>query len=103
MTDATFESQILRSPLPVVVDFWAPWCGPCRMVSPIVEELGHEYAGRIRVAKMNTDENPNWAGRLGIRGIPTLIFFRDGREVDRVVGAMPKGALKGHFEKVLGG
>jgi thioredoxin 1 len=101
VTDATFAEQILRSPLPVLVDFWAPWCGPCRMVSPIVEELGRQYAGRLRIAKVNTDENPVEAGRLGIMGIPTLIFFVNGREVDRVVGAAPKATLASHLAQVL--
>ena len=101
VTDATFQSQVLQSPLPVLVDFWAPWCGPCRMVSPIVEELGRQYAGRLRVAKVNTDENPMHASRLGIQGIPTLIFFKNGREVDRVVGAAPKQMLQSHLERVL--
>jgi thioredoxin 1 len=101
VTDATFEDQVLKSSLPVMVDFWAPWCGPCRMVSPIVEQLGSEYAGRLRVAKVNTDDNPAWASRLGIRGIPTLILFRQGREVDRVVGAAPKAMLKSRVERVL--
>lgn len=103
VTDATFESQVLRSPLPILVDFWAPWCGPCRMVSPIVEELGRQYAGRLRVAKVNTDEHPAHASRLGIMGIPTLIFFKNGREVDRVVGAVPKSALQSRVERVLSG
>lgn len=101
VTDATFQSQVLQSPLPVLVDFWAPWCGPCRMVSPIVEELGRQYAGRLRVAKVNTDENPMHASRLGIQGIPTLIFFKNGREVDRVVGAAPKQMLQSRLERVL--
>lgn len=92
--DASFEKDVLRSALPVLVDFWAPWCGPCRMVSPIVEELGREYAGRLRIAKVNTDENPRYASSLGIQGIPTLILFKGGREVDRVVGAAPKGTLQ---------
>lgn len=101
VTDATFESLVLRSPLPVLVDFWAPWCGPCRMVSPIVEQLGREYSGRLRVAKVNTDENPQHAGRLGIQGIPTLIFFKDGKEVDRIVGAAPRQMLQSRLERVL--
>ncbi len=101
VTDATFDSQILQSPLPVLVDFWAPWCGPCRMVSPIVEEMGRQYAGRLRVAKINTDENPMHASQLGIMGIPTLIFFKNGREVDRVVGAVPRPTLLSHVEQVL--
>lgn len=101
VTDATFDLQVLQSPLPVLVDFWAPWCGPCRMVSPIVEELGRQYAGRLRVAKVNTDENPAHAGRLGIQGIPTLIFFKNGREVDRIVGAAPKPMLQSRVERVL--
>lgn len=103
VTDATFQAEVLQSPQPVLVDFWAPWCGPCRMVSPVVEELGREYAGRLRVAKVNTDENPAHASRLGIQGIPTLIFFKNGREVDRVVGAAPKSAIRSHVERVLGG
>lgn len=101
VTDANFQTQVLQSDLPVLVDFWAPWCGPCRMVSPIVEELGRQYAGRLRVAKVNTDENPMHASRLGIMGIPTLIFFKNGREVDRVVGAVPKATLQSHLDRVL--
>jgi thioredoxin 1 len=101
VSDATFERDVLRSPLPVLVDFWAPWCGPCRMVSPIVEELGREYAGRLLVAKVNTDENPARPSALNIRGIPTLIFFKNGREVDRIVGAAPKASLKQFIERNL--
>ena len=101
VTDSTFETLVLQSPLPTLVDFWAPWCGPCKAVSPVVEELGREYAGRLRVAKVNTDDNPDWASRLGIMGIPTLIFYKRGREVDRVVGAASKSSLRGHIERLL--
>ncbi|HEX6202637.1 MAG TPA: thioredoxin [Thermoanaerobaculia bacterium] len=101
VSDAQFENEILQSDKPVLVDFWAPWCGPCRMVGPIVEELAGEYQDRLKVAKVNTDDNQGHAARLGIQGIPTLIFFKDGREVDRVVGALPKGALKQRIDAVL--
>ena len=102
VTDAQFEQEILKSDQPVLVDFWAPWCGPCRMVGPIVEELAGEYDGRLKVAKVNTDNNQQNAARLGIQGIPTLILFRGGKEVDRVVGAVPKPALKQRIDQVLG-
>jgi thioredoxin 1 len=101
VTDSTFSRDVLQSPLPVLVDFWAPWCGPCRIISPVVEELGRQYAGKLRVAKVNTDENPLHAGQLGIMGIPTLIFFKNGREVDRVVGVVPKATLTSRLERVL--
>jgi thioredoxin 1 len=102
LTDDQFENEVLGADVPVLVDFWAPWCGPCRMVGPIVEELAGEYGERLKVTKVNTDHSPMNAGRLGIRGIPTLILFRDGREVDRVVGALPKAALKQRIDAVLG-
>jgi len=94
VTDATFESDVLNSPLPILVDFWAEWCGPCRMIAPIVEEIARDYNGRVQVVKMNVDVNPQTPARLGIMGIPTLILFKDGREVDRVVGYRPKRALE---------
>lgn len=101
VNDTSFESEVLHYHLPVLVDFWAPWCGPCRMVSPIVEELGRTYQGRLRVAKVNTDENPRYAGSLGIRGIPTLILFKNGREIDRLTGAAPKPMLQNFIERNL--
>ena len=101
VTDDTFEAQVLQSPLPVLVDFWAPWCGPCRSVSPLVEEIAREYAGRLRVAKINTDEHPRWAGKLSIMGLPTLILFKRGREADRIVGAAPKAVLTQRVERLL--
>jgi thioredoxin len=101
VSDGSFDKEVLRSPVPVLVDFWAPWCGPCRMVSPIVEELGREYKGQLKVAKVNTDDNPRRAGGLGIQGIPTLILFNNGREVDRIVGAAPKPMLKQFIERNL--
>jgi thioredoxin 1 len=88
--DANFERAVLQAPVPVVVDFWAPWCGPCRMVAPILEEVAKEYSGKAIVAKVNTDENSDWATRFGVRGIPTMLFIKDGKEVDRQVGAVPK-------------
>ncbi|RMH71253.1 MAG: thioredoxin [Gemmatimonadetes bacterium] len=101
VTDDSFETDVLKSDIPVLVDFWAPWCGPCRMVGPIVEELAAEYQHKIKVCKLNTDDNPQTPQKFGIRGIPTLIFFKNGEEIDRVVGALPKPALKNKFDEVL--
>ena len=102
VTDDTFEEMVLRAPVPVMVDFWAPWCGPCRMVAPIVEELAEKYDGRAVVAKINTDENVKVASQLGIMGIPTLILFKDGQEVDRVVGFAPGHALETKLKALIG-
>ena len=101
VTDETFKELVLDSPLPTLVDFWAPWCGPCRMIAPIVEDLARDYAGRIAFAKVNTDENVEMAGRLGIMGIPTLILFKDGQEVDRVVGYVQRRTLEDKLKAVL--
>lgn len=102
ITDAEFESKVLQSDRPVLVDFWAPWCGPCLAVAPVLDELAESYGDRLTIAKLNTDENQQAASRLGIRGIPTLILFAGGREVERVVGVLPKGALQDRIDTALG-
>ncbi|NMC79069.1 MAG: thioredoxin [Chloroflexi bacterium] len=94
VTDAAFEKTVLQSSLPVIVDFWAPWCGPCRMVAPILEKIAKEYAGKLIVGKVNTDENPEWAMRYGVQGIPTMLFVANGKIVHRQVGAVPEGMLR---------
>ena len=101
VTEATFKQEVLESTTPVLVDFWAPWCGPCRMVAPVVEEIAEQYEGQIKVVKVNTDENPNIASQYGIRSIPTLMIFKDGDKVDMVVGAVPKTTLATTLEKYL--
>lgn len=101
VTDATFSAEVEHSSLPVLVDLWAPWCGPCRSISPILEDLAAEMAGRLRVAKLNIDENPATTERFRIQSIPALLVFRDGREVDRMVGARPKAELVRRIEQIL--
>jgi thioredoxin 2 len=101
VTDATFEAEVLRSPLPVLLDCWAPWCQPCRVLAPTIDALARSYAGRVRVAKLNVDENPATAARLAIQGIPTVLLFEGGRIQDRVVGVHPRGALEARLEAVL--
>ena len=100
VTDATFAAEVERSPLPVLLDMWAPWCGPCRMVGPVVEESAEEMAGRVRVAKLNVDENPATAARFHVQSIPTLLVLKDGREIERIVGVQPKSAIVQRLQKV---
>jgi thioredoxin 1 len=100
VTDSSFDADVLQSDTPVLVDFWAPWCGPCRAVAPILEELAGEYEGKVTVAKVNTDESQKYAAQFGVQAIPTMIFFKGGKEVNRVVGVKPKSALKADFDKV---
>jgi thioredoxin 1 len=100
LTDANFSSEVLKHQV-MVVDFWAPWCGPCRMIAPVVEELSRQYSGRLRVTKVNTDENPRWASSLGIQAIPTLMIYKNGQEVDRIVGATTKQALQKRVEQAM--
>ncbi|WNC46140.1 thioredoxin [Thermosynechococcus sp. GLH187] len=101
VTDATFEEEVLNSDIPVLVDFWAPWCGPCRMVAPVVDEIANEYQGRVKVVKVNTDENSKVATDYGIRSIPTLMIFKGGQKVDILVGAVPKTKIEATLEQFL--
>jgi thioredoxin 1 len=94
VTDAAFEKTVLESSLPVIVDFWAPWCGPCKMVAPVLDKLAKEFAGQLLVAKVNTDENPEWAMQYGVQGIPTMLLIYDGKIVNRQVGALPEPMLR---------
>ena len=100
-TDATFESDVLKSDMPVLVDFWAPWCGPCRMVAPVVEELSNDYDGKVKFVKLNTDDNPKVAAQYGIRSIHTLLIFKGGEIAGQVVGFRPKSVLAKHLDAAL--
>ncbi len=102
VNDREFDTQVLKAGEPVLVDFWAEWCGPCRMIAPIIEDLAAEYDGKVKVAKVDVDENPGVANRYGIMSIPTLGIFKGGEMVDRLVGYMPKPELKKRLEKILG-
>jgi thioredoxin len=102
LTDATFAAEVERSPLPLVVDMWAEWCGPCRMIAPMIDELAAEMAGRVRFAKLNVDENPATAARFDVRSIPALLVLKGGREVDRFVGARPKAEIAHRLRQWIG-
>jgi thioredoxin 1 len=101
ITQSTFQAEVLQSAVPVLVDFWAPWCGPCRMVSSVVDEIAQDYAGRLKVVKVNTDEQPGIASNYGIRSIPTLMVFMNGEKVEQLVGAVPKTTLANAVEPFL--
>jgi thioredoxin len=105
VTDAAFEQTVLQSAIPVIVDFWAPWCNPCKMVAPVLDKLANEYEGKILIAKVNTDENPEWMMKYGIQGIPTMLFVSNGKIVHRQVGALPERMLRDvvtQFMEVVG-
>lgn len=101
VTDDSFESEVNQSPIPVLVDFWASWCAPCKAISPIVDQLAEDFDGQVKVCKLNVDDNPATPGQFGVRGIPTLILFKDGNVFDQVVGAVPKNQLESLIKKAL--
>ncbi len=98
VTDSTFEAEVLQSDIPVLVDFWAPWCGPCRALSPVIDQLSEEYAGKVKIFKLNTDDNPESAVKFRINSIPNLIFFKGGKPVDQVIGGQDKATLKAKLD-----
>ena len=100
-TDGNFDAEVLQSSVPVLVDFWATWCAPCKAIAPVLEQLAGEYDGKVRIGKVNVDENPAIPGQYGVRGIPTLILFKDGQIVDQLVGAVPKNQLESLLQKAL--
>lgn len=103
VTDNNFTKEVLESKEVVVVDFWASWCGPCKMIAPIVEELAREYEGKVKIGKLNVDDNPSTASNFGIRSIPTLLVFKEGKVQDQIIGAQPKEAIKSKIDAVLTG
>jgi len=102
VTDSNFEQEVIKSEVPVLVDFWAEWCGPCKMIAPIVDELGQQYEGKLKVAKLDVDSNTKVATQYGIMSIPALLFFKDGEVVEQIVGVRPKKDIEAHITKVLG-
>ncbi len=101
ITDSNFDAEVLASPIPVLVDFWAPWCGPCRAIAPVIEELCGEYAGKLKVAKCNVDDNPKTPSRFGIRAIPTLIIFKDGNVSEQITGAVARSQITAAIDKAI--
>ncbi len=101
VTDIEFKTKVLQSPAPVVVDFWAPWCGPCKMIAPVLEKLAGEYGDKVVIAKVNTDENPEWTMKYGVQGIPTLLFIKDGQVQDTIVGVAPISLIKAKMDGLL--
>ena len=101
VTDATFQQEVVQSPLPLLLDCWAVWCGPCRMLAPIIDQLASEFAGRVKIAKLNVEENPQTATKFGVQSIPTMLIFKNGQVVDRLVGAQPKPAIMEHINRYI--
>lgn len=101
VTDEAFEQTVMNSEIPVIVDFWAPWCGPCKMVAPVLEKIAEEYQGKVKVAKVNTDNHNQWAAKFGVQGIPTMLFVSDGKVVHQQVGALPEPMLRNVLEQFL--
>jgi thioredoxin 1 len=101
ITDSEFEEKVIKSPIPVVVDFWAPWCAPCKMIAPVLDKIASDYAGKLTVVKVDTDQNPEWAIKFGVQGIPTVLFMERGQLVDRMVGAGPASMIRAKVDGLL--